>query len=89
MYPDPSGTAPYSYPWYDQPTDYNFQYNWWWTCPHCNSAISWWSQYCPFCGKQLSVKPTQEQTMKEIKELLEKIMEKFNSLSETKIEEES
>ena len=82
MYQYPDGTTiQWTYPYYDQSNGYNFQYQWWGNCPHCGVAISWWSQYCPHCGKQLAVQPDKEETLKEVKKLLEEIQEKINKIS--------
>ena len=37
--------------------------------------------YCPYCGKQLAVQPDKEETLKEIKKLLEEVQEKINKIS--------
>ena len=80
------------------PTDYrfwqpdplyqpNYQQQWWFSCPHCGSAISsiYWFNFCPFCGKPLNETP--KTTLDDIKKILDEINKKFDTLQETKIGE--
>ena len=88
MYEQFRNTAPNNpwqyYPYWPEPSgtsNWNFQYNYTLTCPHCGAWLNFWSKYCPQCGKPLYETQTTEQTLKEIKELLKKIGELLENLS--------
>ena len=78
---------PTYYPYWPEPNtkpDYNFSTNLYYTCPHCGSWVWWGGKYCPGCGKELWGTPSQEETLKDIKKLLEELQKKVDSLSGTK-----
>ena len=90
-WPQPATNYPtqYYYPYWPEPNtkpEYNFGTNLYYTCPHCGHWVWWGGKYCPNCGKELWGVSSQEETLKDIKRLLEELQKKVDSLSETKTE---
>jgi rRNA maturation endonuclease Nob1 len=89
MYTFSVGTAdtPY-YQWYwnqDEDNDvyhYNFNYtvDYNYSCPHCGLYVTnaYGYKYCPYCGKKLY--EVRDETLKELKILLEKMLEKIEEI---------
>ena len=89
MYRFPGGTTEPMYWWqWEQPPanyqpNYNFQYYWWQSCPHCGAMIAWWGDFCPKCGKRI-VDPPPQDRLEEIKKLLEEVGKKLDLLQDNK-----
>lgn len=77
-WPWATNTPGYTYPQY-QP-DYNVQWQWWGTCPHCGGLYQWGNKFCPSCGKSLGVeaKPTLDTVIEKLDEIIRILSEKAN-----------
>lgn len=67
--------------------DFNTTVTIWYTCSYCNSGLQYWTQYCPYCGKQLWENPP-EPTRQEVIEKLDKIIREINELKARLIKDE-
>jgi len=84
------------WPWKNQPPQFtypnyqpNFQIDWWYNCPYCGACIKVGVQFCPQCGKSLSIteeKPTLESISKKLDEIL-KLIQSFDKTANEEVRE--